>query len=100
MKVNATKQEMRTAVELLLDINRSMKHFPYNRSPTASPLCPCKETEETATHFYSTVQYMELQTAKNVNLYDLRDGVNLVEFIRTSGRDVSSNHLTSYYCQV
>ena len=68
MKVNATKQEMRPLLS-----------------------CPCKDTEETATQFCSTVQFMKLRTAKNINLYDLRDCVNLAEFIRTSGRDVSSN---------
>ena len=88
MKENATQQEMRTAIELLLDMNPSMNNFAYNRSLTASPLCPCKETEETATHFHSTVQYTKLRTdpKKNFNLYDIRDCGNLVEFIRTSGR--------------
>ena len=62
MKENATQQEMRTAIELLLDMNPSMNNFAYNRSLTASPLCPCKETEETATHFHSTVQYTKLRT--------------------------------------
>ena len=51
MKVNTTKHVMRTAIELLLDTNPTKNNFAYNRSLTASPLCPCKETEETATHF-------------------------------------------------
>ena len=83
------KQELRTAIELLLDMNNpSMNNFAYNRSLTASPLCPCKEIEETATHFLfdCTVYEATNRPAENFNLYDLRDCVNLVEFIRTSGR--------------
>ena len=88
MKVNTTKQVMRTNIELLLDINHSINNFAYNRSLTASPLCPCKETEETATHFLVDCAIYEAtnRPAKMFNLYDLRDCVNLIEFIRTSGR--------------
>ena len=39
MKVSTTKQVMRTAIELLLEINPSINNFAYNRSLTASPLC-------------------------------------------------------------
>ena len=87
MKVNATK-EMRTAIELLLNINPSMNNFAHNRRLTASPLCPCKETEEKATHFLldCTIYEATNRPAKNFNLYDLRDCVNLIEFIPTSGR--------------
>ena len=60
MKGNVTKQKMRTTIELLLDINPSMNTFAYTRSVTASPLCSCKETEETALHIYSTAQYTKL----------------------------------------
>ena len=62
MNVNTTKKVMPTAIELLLEINLSVNTFAHNRSLTASPLCPCKETEETATHFYSTVSYTKLRT--------------------------------------
>ena len=51
MKVNTTRQAMRTAIELLLDINPSINNFAHKISLTASLLCPCKETGETATHF-------------------------------------------------
>ena len=88
MKVNTAKQVMRTAIELLLDINPSIYNFAYNRSLTASPLCPCKEPEETATHFLfdCTIYEATNRPAKSFNLYDLRDCVNLIDFIRTSGR--------------
>ena len=81
MKVNATKQVMRTTIELLLDINPSINKFAYNRSLTVSPLCPCKETEETATHllFDCTIYEARNRPGKNFNLYDLRDCVNLIE---------------------
>ena len=70
MKVNATKQEVRTAIELLLDINPPMNIFAYNRSLTASPLCPCKETEETAARFLfdCTIYEATNRPAKNFNL--------------------------------
>ena len=88
MKVNTTKQVMRTAIELLLDINPSINNFAYNSILTATPLCPCEETEETATHFLfdCTIYEATNRPAKNFNIYDLRDCVNLIEFIRTSGR--------------
>ena len=88
MKVNTTKQVMWTAIELLLDINPSINNFADSRSLTASPLC--KETEETATHFLfdCTIYESANRPAKKFNLYDLRDCVNLIEFIRTSGRFV------------
>ena len=75
MKVNTAKQVLRTAIELLLDINPSIYNFAYNRSLTASPLCPCKETEETATHFLfdCTIYEATNRPAKSFNLYDLRD---------------------------
>ena len=81
MKVNTTKQVMRTAIELLLNINPSINNFAYNRSLTPSPLCPCKETEETATHFLfdCTIYEATNRPAKKFNLYDLRDCVNLIE---------------------
>ena len=88
MKVNTTKQVMRTAIELLLDINSSMNNFAYSWSQTASPLSPCKVTEETTTHFLfdRTIYKATNWPTKSFNLYDLRDCVNLIEFIRTSGR--------------
>ena len=88
MKVNTTKQVMRTTIELLLDINPSINNFAYNSILTASPLCPCEETEETATHFLfdCTIYEATNRPAKNFNIHDLRDCVNLIEFIRTSGR--------------
>ena len=62
MKVNATEQEMRTAIELLLEIKSSMINFAYNRSLTASPLCPCKKLKKQLLTFYSTVQNTKQRT--------------------------------------
>ena len=97
MKVNTTKQVMRTAIELLLDINPSMYGFAYNRSLTASPLCPFKDTEETATRFLfdCTIYEATNRPAENFNLSYLRDCVNPIEFIRTSGQFWLTT--TSYY---
>ena len=102
MKVNTTKQVMRTAIELLQDINPSINNFAYNRSLTASPFCPCNETEETATHFLfdCTIYEATNRPAKNFNLYDLRDCVNLIEFIRTSGRFDLLQHLITDKCKL
>ena len=70
MKVKATKQEMWTAIELLLDIHPSMNNFAYYRSLNASPLCPCKESEETANNFLFDVYEATNQPAKTFSLYD------------------------------
>ena len=71
MKVKAAKQEMWTAIELLLDIHPSMNNFAYHRSLTASPLCPCKETEETANNFLfdCTIYEATTQPAKIFSIY-------------------------------
>ena len=64
-KISTTKELMRHVIEVLLDINPSLKKFAYNRSLTASPLCPCKRTEETAIHFLFSCKIWEPR-----NLYD------------------------------
>ena len=87
MKVKDSKQKMRTAIELLSDIKPSTNNFADNRRLTASPFCPCEETDETATHFIfdCTVYGTTNRPAKNFNMYYLRDCLYLVEFIITSG---------------
>ena len=73
MKVNTNKQVMRTAIELLLNINPSMNNFAYSRSQTASPLCHCKVTDEkTATKFLfdCTVYEATNRPAKSFKLYE------------------------------
>ena len=88
IKLSLQKELMRTAIEVLLDINPSLKNFAYNRSLTASPMCSWRITEETATHFLIDCRILvtrKLSTG-NFNLYDKNDCIELIEFIKSSGR--------------
>ena len=87
-KISTTKELMRHVIEVLLDINPSLKNFAYNRSLTASLLCSCKRTEETAIHFLFSCKIWEPRNllTENFNLYDLTNCAKLVEFIRNCGR--------------
>ena len=71
---------MRTDIERLLDINPSKTNIAYKRSLTVSLLCACKLAEEITTPFL--IDGIIYEATKNRNLYDQRDCVNLIEFIR------------------
>ena len=85
MKVNTTEQVMRTAIELLLDINPSINNFAYNRSLRllARFALVKKLKKQLLIFFDSTIYEATNRPAQNSNLYDLRDCVNLIDFIRT-----------------
>ena len=88
IKLSLQKELMRTVIEVLLDINPSLKNFAYNRSLTASPMCSCRVTEETATHFLFDCRNFvtrKLSTG-NFNWYHKNNCIELIEFIKSSGR--------------
>ena len=88
IKLSLQKELMRTAIEVLLDINQSLKNFAYNRSLTASPMCSCRITEETATHFQFDCRNFVTRNLStgNFNLYDKNNCIELIELIKSSGR--------------
>ena len=87
IKLSLQKELMRTAIEVLLDINPSLKNFAYNRSLTASPVCSCRITEETATHFlFDCRNYVTKNlSTRNFNLYDKNTCIELIEFKKMEG---------------
>ena len=84
IKLSLQKEFMGTVIEGLLDINPSLKNFAYNRSLTATPMCSCRITEETATHFLFDCRNLitrKLSTGY-FNLNEKNDCIELIEFIK------------------
>ena len=79
IKLSLHKELMRTAIEVLLDINPFLKNFAYNRSLTTSPMCSCRIIEETATDFLFDCQNLVTRNLStgNFNLYDKNNCINL-----------------------
>ena len=85
IKLSLQKELMRTVIGVLLDINPSLKKFTNNRSLTATPMCSCRIT---ATHFLFDCRNLVTRKLSTIyfNLYDKNDCIELIEFIKSSGR--------------